>query len=126
MKQVQKVWAELSAKAQEVETPQESTELSEEVKVELALIDDLRARAGAIQKDMSNLISMRNEFADMKRNMQKWVSSLSDTISAQQKEINKASQAMDELGVDKSSLKYYNDQVGEVLQELKQAQGLIK
>ena len=125
MKQVQKVWAELSAKAQEVETPQESTELSEE-KVELALIDDLRARAGAIQKDMSNLISMRNEFADMKRNMQKWVSSLSDTVSAQQKEINKASQAMDELGVDKSSLKYYNDQVGEVLQELKQAQGLIK
>jgi len=126
MKQVEKIWAELSAKAQEVETPQESTELSEEVKVELALIDDLRARAGAIQKDMSNLISMRNEFADMKRNMQKWVSSLSDTISAQQKEINKASQAMDELGVDKSSLKYYNDQVGEVLQELKQAQGLIK
>ena len=125
MKQVEKIWAELSAKAQEVETPQESTELSEE-KVELALIDDLRARAGAIQKDMSNLISMRNEFADMKRNMQKWVSSLSDTVSAQQKEINKASQAMDELGVDKSSLKYYNDQVGEVLQELKQAQGLIK
>jgi len=34
MKQVEKVWAELSAKAQEVETPQESTELSEE-KVEL-------------------------------------------------------------------------------------------
>ena len=34
MKQVEKIWAELSAKAQEVETPQESTELSEE-KVEL-------------------------------------------------------------------------------------------
>ena len=54
------------------------------------------------------------------------VSSLSDSVSAQQKEINKASQAMDELGVDKSSLKYYNDQVGEVLQELKRVQGLIK
>ena len=40
MKQVQKVWAELSAKAQEVETPQESTELSEEVKVELGLVED--------------------------------------------------------------------------------------
>lgn len=126
MKQVEKIWAELSAKAQEVEIPQESTELSEEVKVELALIDDLKARAGAIQKDLSNLSSSGNELADMKRKMQKMVSSLSDSVSAQQKEINKASQAMDELGVDKSSLKYYNDQVGEVLQELKRVQGLIK
>ena len=41
MKQVEKIWAELSAKAQEVETPQESTELSEEVKVELGYIDDV-------------------------------------------------------------------------------------
>ncbi len=125
MKKIEKIWAELSAKAQEVETPQE-VELSEEQKVELALIDDLRARAGAIQKDLSNLSSSGNELADMKRKIQKMVSSLSDSVSAQQKEINKASQAMDELGVDKSSLKYYNDQVGEVLQELKQVQGLIK
>jgi len=94
--------------------------------VQLSLIDDLRARAGAIQKDLSDLLKEGNEFVDMKRKMQKMVSSLSDTVSAQQKEINKASQAMDELGVDKSSLKYYNDQVGEVLQELKRAQGLIK
>ena len=41
-------------------------------KVELALIDDLRARAGAIQKDLSNLSSSGNELADMKRKMQKW------------------------------------------------------
>ena len=125
MKQVEKIWAELSAKAQEVETPQE-VELSEEQKVELALIDEMKARAGAIQKDLSNLSTAGNELADMKRKMQKMVSSLSDSVSAQQKEINKASQAMDELGVDKSSLKYYNDQVGEVLQELKRVQGLIK
>jgi len=123
MKQVQKIWAELSAK--QVENTQE-VELSEEQKVDLALIDDLRARAGAIQKDLSNLSSSGNELSDMKRKMQKMVSSLSDSVSAQQKEINKASQAMDELGVDKSSLKYYNDQVGEVLQELKRVQGLIK
>ena len=36
MKQVEKIWAELSAKSQE------STELSEEVKVELSLIDDVQ------------------------------------------------------------------------------------
>ena len=123
MKKVESIWAELSAK--QVENTQE-VELSEEQKVDLALIDDLRARAGAIQKDLSNLSSSGNELADMKRKMQKMVSSLSDSVSAQQKEINKASQAMDELGVDKSSLKYYNDQVGEVLQELKRVQGLIK
>ena len=122
MKKVESIWAELSAKAQEAS---KEVELSEEQKVELALIDDLKARAGAIQKDLSNLQSSGNELADMKRKMQKMVSSLSDTVSAQQKEINKASQAMDELGVDKSSLKYYNDQVGEVLQELKRVQGLI-
>lgn len=122
MKKVESIWAELSAKAQEAS---KEVELSEEQKVELALIDDLKARAGAIQKDLSNLSSSGNELADMKRKMQKMVSSLSDSVSAQQKEINKASQAMDELGVDKSSLKYYNDQVGEVLQELKRVQGLI-
>jgi hypothetical protein len=44
MKQVEKIWAELSAKAQEVETPQE-VELSEEQKVELASIDSLIAEA---------------------------------------------------------------------------------
>ena len=38
MKQVEKIWAELSAK----EVAQESTELSEEVKVELSLIDDVQ------------------------------------------------------------------------------------
>lgn len=40
---VQKIWAELSAKAQEVS--QESTELSEEVKVELGLMDDFKQQA---------------------------------------------------------------------------------
>ena len=41
MKQVEKIWAELSAKAQEVETPQE-VELSEE-KVELGIAEELDA-----------------------------------------------------------------------------------
>lgn len=41
MKQVEKIWAELSAKAQEVETPQE-IELSEEQKVELSNLSILK------------------------------------------------------------------------------------
>ena len=52
MKQVQKVWAELSAKAQEVETPQESTELSEEVKVELAVTDRIKGLVDKAEASM--------------------------------------------------------------------------
>ena len=66
MKQVQKVWAELSAKAQEVETPQESTELSEEVKVELAKIDDLLKE---VRKHMSTGQKMQSELSSMASGM---------------------------------------------------------
>jgi len=58
MKQVEKIWAELSAKAQEVETPQESTELSEEVKVELSLIDD-------VQRISDTTVQLDNRFANV-------------------------------------------------------------
>ena len=51
MKQVEKIWAELSAKAQEVETPQESTELSEEV--ELSSVNELA--------DLDNRLSKTEE-----------------------------------------------------------------
>ncbi len=58
MKQVEKIWAELSAKAQEVETPQESTELSEEVKLELSLIDD-------VQRISDTTVQLDNRFANV-------------------------------------------------------------
>ena len=46
MKQVEKIWAELSAKESSKEVTQESTELSaEEVKVELGLMDDFKQQA---------------------------------------------------------------------------------
>ncbi len=48
MKKVESIWAELSAKTQEV--AQESTELSEEVKVELALMDDLDRLSGDVKE----------------------------------------------------------------------------
>ena len=59
MKQVEKIWAELSAKAQEVETPQESTELSEEVKVELSgLMDELKGKMKEANMDAIRGIDM--------------------------------------------------------------------
>ena len=57
MKQVEKIWAELSAKAQEVETPQESTELSEEVKVELNAVGDLKE----LISDAKRIISLQED-----------------------------------------------------------------
>ena len=56
MKKVESIWAELSAKAQEV--AQESTELSEEVKVELSLIDD-------VQRISDTTVQLDNRFANV-------------------------------------------------------------
>ena len=50
MKSVQKLWAELSAKAS-----QESTELSEEVKVELAVGDNMSKLANEIEQSFKNV-----------------------------------------------------------------------
>jgi len=52
MKKVQKLWAELSAKVQE------STELSEEVKVDLSLIDD-------VQRISDTTVQLDNRFANV-------------------------------------------------------------
>lgn len=60
MKKVESIWAELSAKAQEV--AQESTELSEEVKVELAMVQDILKDYEIMQgqlKSMVNIASRR-------------------------------------------------------------------
>ena len=59
MKKVESIWAELSAKAQEA---QESTELSEEVKVELAMVQDILKDYEIMQgqlKSMVNIASRR-------------------------------------------------------------------
>lgn len=51
MKSIQKIWAELSAKAQE------STELSEEVKVELSAVSDLKE----LISDAKRIISLQED-----------------------------------------------------------------
>ena len=56
MKKVESIWAELSAKAQEV--AQESTELSAEEKVELSLIDD-------VQRISDTTVQLDNRFANV-------------------------------------------------------------
>lgn len=92
---------------------------SKAINVELGAIDDIKARAGALQKDLSRALAIANENAKLKNEATKILSSLTDTISAQQKDINKAAASLKELGMDTNILKYYNDQVGEILQESK-------
>jgi DNA repair ATPase RecN len=93
MKQVEKIWAELSAKAQEVETPQESTELSEEVKVELAALDDLKAK---YDKVASNAPKIRSIVLKEANNLAAVATSLG-TIKGQFEKIESSAK---ELGVE--------------------------
>ena len=88
MKQVEKIWAELSAKAQEVETPQE-VELSEEQKVELGIIQD-------VIQDFKKGMDL---FTDAKSSMDR----ASEILDATEKLYEKAEQQAKDLGVDMGS-----------------------
>ena len=88
MKQVEKIWAELSAKAQEVETPQE-VELSEEQKIELGIIQD-------VIQDFKKGMDL---FTDAKSSMDR----ASEILDATEKLYEKAEQQAKDLGVDMDS-----------------------
>ena len=92
MKQVQKVWAELSAKAQEAETPQE-VELSEEQKVELGAIDDLRNDYKSIA---AKAVPIKNVIMGAANDLEKVSNDLSKVVS----NAIKLQQMAKELGAD--------------------------
>jgi hypothetical protein len=98
MMRVQKIWAELSAKEQEV--AQESTELSEEVKVELALMDDLDRLSGDVKEitfDHRSAIMQFEEAAQkLKARVKGNVNQSVDLLTA----INDAEKMASDLGVD--------------------------
>ena len=99
MKQVEKIWAELSAKAQEVETPQESTELSEE-KVDLNAITDIKKQSENISQ----------EYAELSRSARRYLGeldSIADKAFALEKRANvvvdnanEVAKKINELGMD--------------------------
>ena len=104
MKKVESIWAELSAKAQEVS--QESTELSEEVKVELALMDDLDRLSGDVKEitfDHRSAIMQFEEAAQkLKARVKGNVNQSVDLLTA----INDAEKMASDLGVDINISKY--------------------
>ena len=118
MKQVEKIWAELSAKAQEVETPQESTELSEEVKVELAgIMDDLKGQMKDANMDAIRGIDMVN---DARRLFDKSEQKQKSLVS----QFNKGLQYAKELGHD-GAITDLNKAIAQAEENLKTTQDMI-
>jgi|DEB0MinimDraft_10_1074344.scaffolds.fasta_scaffold131082_1 hypothetical protein len=131
MKQVEKIWAELSAKAQEVETPQESTELSEEVKVELTSASDLNSAIQKINNTIGDILnpknsaeaSLRSSLASVKRaySLNKEIQSAMKAFEQKSKELG---MIPEELPVYKEAVKEYRDfeaVLGRLEQEIDQA-----
>ena len=98
MKKVESIWAELSAKSQEV--AQESTELSEEVKVDLNAIADIKKQSEKISQEYAELSRSARRFlgeldsiADKAFALEKRANVAVDDANAVAKKIN-------ELGMD--------------------------
>jgi predicted Rossmann fold nucleotide-binding protein DprA/Smf involved in DNA uptake len=109
MKQVEKIWAELSAKAQEVETPQE-VELSEEQKVELALADNLAKYAKGVNpyiNEGESLISsaekMLNEIKSIKSKLFTTANDMKSLADDSASDLVAFEKAAKELGIDPNS-----------------------
>ena len=103
MKKVESIWAELSAKAQEV--AQESTELSEEVKVELALeLGGIRKMASQLKTDIKAYNQKFSTIDDLVRELNNEAEALdkrADNFYAEAKELEREGRAKaKELGVD--------------------------
>jgi methyl-accepting chemotaxis protein len=105
MKKVESIWAELSAKAQEV--AQESTELSEEVKVELAAADDLKDAS----QNAKQLINAFNKTTSQVVSGAKELTKVGGRVSSSVFELSKVMQKVEasakELGVDTKSVDGY-------------------
>ena len=113
MKQVEKIWAELSAK----EVAQESTELSEE-KVELAgIMDDLKG-----QMREANMDAIRG--IDMVHDAEKLFDKAVQKQKALVSQFNKGLQYAKELGHD-GAISDLNKAIVQAEENLKSTQGMI-
>lgn len=119
MKQVEKIWAELSAKAQEVETPQE-IELSEEQKVELSNL--------SILKDLAkDSVRFNRAMLEHNRELVNKFKELSSSVRASEQIVNDFNRmkgdlesAAKELGVDVSGdIKQLSSPIMEVEQTIR-------
>lgn len=117
MKKVESIWAELSAKAQEV--AQESTELSEEVKVELSLIDDVQRISdttvqldnrfqkvyGEFYKQWQKTVTLGRELEDAYIEMNEYLEFYDEVERDVTRIAEKVGQQARELGIDPMDIK---------------------
>ena len=99
MKQVEKIWAELSAKAQEVETPQE-VELSEEQKVELSLLDDIKSKINALKESTADLGDDSRDIISAQSRMVKKIDTIESGIKPIKSMISDYEARLKDLGID--------------------------
>jgi len=99
MKQVEKIWAELSAKAQEVETPQE-VELSEEQKVELSLLDDIKSKINALKESSADLGDDSRDIISAQSRMVKKIDTIESGIKPIKSMISDYEARLKDLGID--------------------------
>lgn len=118
MKKVESIWAELSAKAQEV--AQESTELSEEVKVELGLMEDFeKVYKSAINDEEATA----NIIIDALGKAEGKYKSLINDLERAVKIGEDAEASAKELGVDLPSV--FQNKVETARRSIKEAQGML-
>ena len=99
MKKVESIWAELSAKAQEVENTQE-VELSEEQKVELSLLDDIKSDIQSLMKLAEDLGDDSRDIISARSRMVKKIDSIESGIKPINSMISDYEARLKDLGVD--------------------------
>lgn len=110
---IEKIWAELSAKAQEVE-------LSEEQKVELGLVEDFeKVYQAAIKQEESIALAIINALEKGESKYKSLISDLERAIKIG----NDAEVAAKDLGVDLPSV--FQNKVETARRSIKEAQGLL-
>lgn len=87
--------------------------------VELALVDDVKARAKALSRDVNLLLSSQNEYFQIQRGMRTLVGVLENGLKAQSKDVEKAISALKELGIDNKDFFIYKKQIEEIETEVK-------
>ena len=99
MTKVESIWAELSAKSQEVEKTQE-VELSEEQKVELSLLDDIKSDIQSLMKLAEDLGDDSRDIISARSRMVKKIDSIESGIKPINSMISDYEARLKDLGVD--------------------------
>ena len=95
-------------------------------KVEFSLIGDIEKRSQAVIKDTNRFLEFQREYFDALKRATNLSNSLTDTLKAQEKQLEEATQAFKDLGLDAKQLFKYEKQLEEVSNEIKEFENKTK